>query len=49
MPITGVVNFITRKDFAGMEVAASEQITEQGDGNYSYRPYPGCQLDDGRG
>ena len=32
--ITGVVNFITRKDFAGVEVAASEQITEKGDGNY---------------
>ena len=32
--ITGVVNFITRRDFAGVEIAASEQITEKGDGNY---------------
>ena len=31
--ITGVVNFITKRDFAGLEVTASEQITEQGDGN----------------
>ena len=31
--ITGVVNFITRRDFTGLEVQASQQITERGDGN----------------
>ncbi|MDO9487816.1 MAG: TonB-dependent receptor plug domain-containing protein, partial [Sphingomonadaceae bacterium] len=31
--ISGVVNFITRKDFAGAEINVSEQITEEGDGN----------------
>ena len=30
--ITGVVNFITKRDFAGLEVTASQQLTEQGDG-----------------
>ncbi len=30
--ITGVVNFVTKKDFAGMELSASQQITEEGDG-----------------
>ena len=31
--ISGVVNFITRSDFSGIDVNASEQITAQGDGN----------------
>jgi outer membrane receptor protein involved in Fe transport len=48
--ITGVVNFITRRDFAGMEVAASEQITEKGDGNYLRADLTlGANFDDGRG
>ncbi len=48
--ITGVVNFITRKDFAGVEVAASEQITERGDGNYLRADLTiGANFDDGRG
>ena len=48
--ITGVVNFITRSDFAGIEVAASEQITEQGDGNYIRADLTlGANFDDGRG
>ncbi|HYC95423.1 MAG TPA: TonB-dependent receptor plug domain-containing protein, partial [Sphingomicrobium sp.] len=48
--ITGVVNFITRKDFAGVEVAASEQITEQGDGNFMRVDLTlGANFDDGRG
>ena len=48
--ITGVVNFITRKDFAGLEVAASEQITELGDGNYMRVDLTmGANFDDGRG
>jgi iron complex outermembrane receptor protein len=48
--ITGVVNFITRRDFAGIEVAASEQITEKGDGNYMRADLTlGANFDDGRG
>ena len=31
--VGGVVNFITRSDFAGVEMTASEQITERGDGD----------------
>ena len=48
--ITGVVNFITKKDFAGVEVAASEQITEKGDGNFMRADLTiGANFDDGRG
>ncbi|MCL6699000.1 TonB-dependent receptor [Sphingomonas sp. NSE70-1] len=48
--ITGVVNFITRRDFAGLELAASEQITEKGDGNYLRADLTlGANFDDGRG
>ncbi len=48
--ITGVVNFITRRDFAGVEIAASEQITERGDGNYVRADLTlGANFDDGRG
>jgi iron complex outermembrane receptor protein len=48
--ITGVVNFITRKDFAGIEASASEQITERGDGNYMRADLTmGANFDDGRG
>ena len=48
--ITGVVNFITRKDFAGVEIAASEQITELGDGNFMRVDLTlGANFDDGRG
>ncbi|MGC4252490.1 MAG: TonB-dependent receptor [Sphingobium sp.] len=32
--VSGVVNFITRRDFSGVEINASNQITEQGDGRY---------------
>lgn len=32
--ITGVVNFITRSDFTGVEAASSYQITGRGDGAY---------------
>lgn len=31
--VAGVVNFITRQNFEGMEATASQQITEEGDGN----------------
>ena len=32
--VTGVVNFITRQNFTGIDLSGSEQITERGDGNY---------------
>ncbi|MFL6738716.1 MAG: TonB-dependent receptor, partial [Sphingomicrobium sp.] len=48
--ITGVVNFITRRDFAGVEASASEQITERGDGNFMRVDLTmGANFDDGRG
>lgn len=48
--ITGVVNFVTRRDFSGFELAASEQITEEGDGNYfRVDATIGANFDDGRG
>lgn len=48
--ISGVVNFITKRNFAGMEVTASEQITERGDGNiFRVDATLGANFDDGRG
>ncbi|WP_295326990.1 TonB-dependent receptor [uncultured Sphingopyxis sp.] len=48
--ITGVVNFVTKRDFAGLEVTASEQLTEQGDGNiFRIDATIGANFDDGRG
>ena len=48
--ITGVVNFITKRDFAGFEVSASEQITESGDGNvFRIDATIGANFEDGRG
>ena len=48
--VSGVVNFITRQDFAGMELAASQQISEKGDGNYFRADLTvGANFDDGRG
>ncbi|MFN3452825.1 MAG: TonB-dependent receptor plug domain-containing protein, partial [Sphingorhabdus sp.] len=48
--ITGVVNFITRKDFAGLEVAAATQLTEKGDGHtVRLDATIGANFDDGRG
>ncbi|MBJ7499139.1 MAG: TonB-dependent receptor [Sphingopyxis sp.] len=48
--ITGVVNFVTKRDFAGLEVTASNQITEQGDGNvFRVDATVGANFDDGRG
>jgi len=32
--IAGVVNFITKQNFTGVDLSGSEQITEKGDGNY---------------
>jgi iron complex outermembrane receptor protein len=48
--ITGVVNFVTRKDFAGVDISVGEQITEKGDGNYMRADVTiGANFDDGRG
>ena len=32
--VSGVVNFVTKKNFTGVDISGSEQITEKGDGNY---------------
>jgi len=48
--VAGVVNFITRSDFAGMELAVSDQITQRGDGNTIRGDLTlGANFDDGRG
>lgn len=48
--ITGVVNFITKQDFAGFELSASEQITQKGDGNvFRVDATIGANFDDDRG
>lgn len=48
--VSGVINFITRQDFAGAEIAASQQITEEGDGNvFRVDATIGANFDDGRG
>ncbi|HSI16154.1 MAG TPA: TonB-dependent receptor [Sphingomonas sp.] len=48
--VSGVINFVTRKDFSGIELSGSNQITEQGDGHY-YRGdlTVGHNFADGRG
>ena len=48
--VGGVVNFITRNDFAGMELTVGDQITQRGDGNYIRGDLTiGANFDDGRG
>ncbi|WP_369678916.1 TonB-dependent receptor plug domain-containing protein [Novosphingobium sp. B 225] len=48
--ISGVINFITKKDFAGMVATVSEQVTERGDGNtFRGDVTLGANFDDGRG
>jgi outer membrane receptor protein involved in Fe transport len=48
--IGGVVNFITKRNFAGMDLAASQQITERGDGNvFRVDLTIGANFEDGRG
>jgi outer membrane receptor protein involved in Fe transport len=48
--VGGVVNFITKQSFSGLELQASEQITEQGDGNiFRVDATVGANFDDGRG
>nr|WP_089220725.1 TonB-dependent receptor [Sphingomonas laterariae] len=48
--ISGVVNFVTKKDFAGIELNVTNQITGQGDGNVFRADLTiGGNFDDGRG
>ncbi|HEX8445232.1 MAG TPA: TonB-dependent receptor [Sphingomonas sp.] len=48
--VAGVVNFITKRNFAGVEISASNQITERGDGNVFRTDVTiGANFDDGRG
>jgi outer membrane receptor protein involved in Fe transport len=48
--ITGVVNFITKKDFAGVDLSVSNQITQKGDGHFLRGDLTlGANFDDGRG
>jgi iron complex outermembrane recepter protein len=48
--ISGVVNFITRQDFSGIEANAGYQITEDGDGGtFRVDVTTGANFDDGRG
>jgi outer membrane receptor protein involved in Fe transport len=48
--VTGVVNFITKKNFAGVDIQATEQITERGDANNFRADLAlGANFDDGRG
>ena len=48
--ISGVVNFITKRDFAGVEASATEGITEEGDGNELRADLTlGANFEDGRG
>ena len=48
--VSGVVNFITKSDFAGLDANVSEQITQRGDGNVFRADLTmGANFDDGRG
>ncbi|UTW56312.1 TonB-dependent receptor domain-containing protein [Kordiimonas sp. SCSIO 12610] len=48
--ITGVINFITKQDFEGLDFRVSDQITEEGDGNtFRVDLTTGANFDDGRG
>ena len=48
--VSGVVNFITRRDFAGMDLSVGEQISDKGDGNrFNIDLTVGANFDDGRG
>ncbi|MCW2387196.1 outer membrane receptor protein involved in Fe transport [Sphingobium sp. B11D3B] len=48
--VAGVVNFITKKNFVGFQLDASNRITQRGDANqYRADLLIGANLDDGRG
>ncbi|WP_228243009.1 TonB-dependent receptor domain-containing protein [Porphyrobacter sp. GA68] len=48
--VAGVVNFITKRNFAGIDIGLSQQITERGDGaTFRGDLTIGANFDDGRG
>ncbi|RKF23616.1 hypothetical protein D6851_03490 [Altericroceibacterium spongiae] len=48
--VAGVVNFIMRKDFEGLELDAQANVTQEGDGfEYQVSGIMGTDFDDGRG
>lgn len=48
--VSGVVNFVTKRDFAGLEATAGYQVTDRGDGNvFRTDVTVGANFDDGRG
>lgn len=48
--VAGVVNFITRRNFSGIDLSANYGITERGDGsNYRFDLVTGANFDDNRG
>lgn len=48
--VSGVVNFITKRDFAGLDAQITEGISEQGDSNVLRADLTiGANFDDGRG
>ena len=48
--VAGVINFITRNDFSGMELSVSDRLTQRGDGNFLRGDLTlGANFDDGRG
>ena len=48
--VSGVVNFITKRDFAGLDAQVQEAISEQGDANTFRADLTiGANFDDGRG
>ena len=48
--ITGVVNFVTKKNFAGLDFSVGQQLTEEGDGSYFRADLTmGANFADGRG
>jgi outer membrane receptor protein involved in Fe transport len=48
--VSGVVNFVTKRNFAGLDLNVSQQITDRGDGNIFRADLAlGANFDDGRG
>ena len=48
--VSGVVNFVTKQDFAGLDLVVGEQISERGDTNvFRADLVLGANFDDGRG
>ncbi|MXP25263.1 TonB-dependent receptor [Altererythrobacter indicus] len=48
--VAGVVNFVMRKDFQGLELDAQANVTQEGDGfEYQLSGIMGTNFDDGRG